>query len=66
MMGADQCDQLPCITFTIRSLFMTSLIHLQCFIAIGYGFCYTGSEVPISIVISVRGVVPVVVSSLGT
>ena len=31
--------------------------------AIGFSFCDTGSEVPVSIVISVRGVVPMEVSS---
>ena len=32
--------------------------------AIGYGFCETGSAVPISIVMLVKGVVPIDVSSL--
>ena len=63
MMGADQLDWLPCITFAIRSSFILSLTHWLFFIAIGYGFCDTGSEVPVSIVISVRGVVPIEVSS---
>ena len=62
MTGVDQLDGLPHITFAIRSLFVLSLTHLQCFNTIGYGFCYTGSEVPVSIVNSVRGVVPMVIS----
>ena len=63
MMGADQLDWLLHITFAIRNFFISSLTHLKCFIAIEYGFCDTGSEFPVSIVISVRGVVPMEVSS---
>ena len=63
MMGADQLDQLPYITFPVRSLLISSLTHLQSYIATGYGFCGTGSETLVSIVILVSGVVPMVVSS---
>ena len=60
-MGDDQLDQIPHITLAIRSLFILSLTHLYCFIAIGYSFYDTASDIPI--VISVTGVVPMVVSS---
>ena len=49
--------------FCNQELVFLSLTHLQCFIVIGYGFWDTGAEVPLSIFISVRGVVPMVVSS---
>ena len=63
MMGAAQLDWLPYITFAIRSLLISSFTQLKCFIAMGYGFCETGSDVLVSIVILVSGVVPMVVSS---
>ena len=63
MMAADQLDLLPHITFAVRSLLISSLTHLWCFIAIGYGFCETGLEFLVSIIILVSGVVPMVVSS---
>ena len=53
MMGADELDQCLPMTFANRSLFISSLTD---WFAIRYGFCNTGSEAPVSIVISVRGV----------
>ena len=63
MMGADQLDQLPYIIFAGRSLSISFLTHWQHFIKNRYGFCDTGSEVPVSIVISVTGVIPMEASS---
>ena len=64
IIGADQLDLLLHITFAVRSYSILSFTHLLFFMAIRYGFWDTGSEVPMSMVISVSGVVPMYVSSL--
>ena len=63
IMGADQLDQLPhIILWQGASLFYPSPIGSVSW-RLGRVFCGTGSEVPVSIIISVRGVVPMEVSS---
>ena len=63
MIGADQLDLLLQMTFAESSFSISSFTHWWLFITIGYGFCDTGSESPVSMVISVSGVVPIDVSS---
>ena len=63
-MGADQLDLLLWMTFTVSSFSISSFTHCQFFISIGYGFCDTGSELPVAMVISVNDVVLMDVSSL--
>ena len=65
MMGANQLDQLPHITFAIRSLFNYILDPLVMLHHYQDCFCDTSSEFPVSVVISVRGVVLIEVPSCG-
>ena len=63
MMDANQLDQLHCITFAVRSfLFHPSPIGSVSW-QWGRVFVILVSELPVSIIISVKGVVPIEVSS---
>ena len=63
IIGTDQLEWLLQITCASRSLFSSLLTQSQRFIAMGYGLCETSSELHVSICISVRWVVPILVSS---
>ena len=64
MIGIDQLDLLLHITLAIRSFSISSFTHWWFLIAIRYGFWDTGSVLPVLMVISMRGVVPMDISSL--
>ena len=64
IIGADQLDLLLQMTFAVSNFSISSLTHWYFFIAIWYGFCDTGSELPVLMVISINGVVLMDVSSL--
>ena len=63
MMCADQLDQLPHVTFAVSSFFISSCVLVE-FHGDQMGFCNTGSEVPVSMVIFVTGLVPMEVKIL--
>ena len=64
IMGADQLDLLLQMTYAVSNFSIFTLYPLVVLHVIGYGFCDTCSESPMSMVISVNGVVPMDVSSL--
>ena len=51
------------MTFASKSLLILFFTQLQCLMAIGYGLCEIGSEIPVSISILVKHVIPILVSS---